>query len=184
MESSAKELERILEDGISSYPDAEPLAGLEERIVARVRTIRISRHSGIGLRSILVMALAGFILVVSALFFLRRNQPQRTVLTAETRPSNFDKPPVREQIEERPSGNSKPPRQTEATHRKRVRSLPKQESFPTPALVTPEERSLRALVTNYPDEAVRAFASLRQRSDEPIQIAPIVIPPLQNVAEQ
>jgi hypothetical protein len=62
--------------------------------------------------------------------------------------------------------------------------LPKLEQFPTPVPLTAEERALIAFVTRYPKEAQQAFEDLRKRSEEPIEIQPIQIPPLEDSGGQ
>jgi hypothetical protein len=50
--------------------------------------------------------------------------------------------------------------------------------------ITTEERALLAFVAQHPADAQQAFAELQKRSNEPIEIQPIQIPPLQSDGAQ
>jgi DNA polymerase III delta subunit len=45
--------------------------------------------------------------------------------------------------------------------------------------LTSEERLLLAMVKQDPERTAQAFDSLRKRESEPLEIAPLVIPPLE-----
>ena len=73
-----KELEQILQEGLAAYVGGEPLAGLEDRILARVRTAESSRGSMTGLWA--VLALGSAVLVVIAVYLTvghTESQPER-----------------------------------------------------------------------------------------------------------
>ena len=61
--------------------------------------------------------------------------------------------------------------------RARAKVLPKLAVFPTPSPLTVEEQRLIALVAVDPKGTAEAFESLRKRN-EPLEIAPLVIEPL------
>jgi hypothetical protein len=71
------------------------------------------------------------------------------------------------------------PKRLVKPHALRPKPLPKLEQFPAPTPMTAEERALLAFVEQHPAEARQVFADL-QKSDEPIEIQPIQIPPLQS----
>ena len=158
------ELERILESGLASYRKAEPLAGLEERVIGRIGRMERPQRNANGWFGALALGLAG--MVVAGLVFIpvKRSEPRPV---AEVRRSVST--PVRV---------SEPQQQRHVAHVGRVRTLPKGPVFPTPSRLTTEERLMAAMVSRNPDEAAEAFESLRRRVEEPIAIAPIMIPPI------
>jgi len=170
MEGNVNELDRILQVGISSYPGGEPLAGLEERILARVRITESSRRSIAGWWAILTVGLAALVMSVSV--YLRTGH-------TESRP-------VRGPLETKTATLDETPRRIEAIsvskrrgHSHREAALPKQPVFPTPSPLTPEERLLLAMLKRDPDGTAQVFDSLRKRGSEPLEIAPLVILPLE-----
>jgi hypothetical protein len=169
MEDNGKELERILEEGISSYADGEPLAGLDERIMARVRMAVSPPRSVAGLWAALAVGLA---LAVSASVSRRMGSSEAT--------------PVRIVAETKTPTAEKTTTQSEALkvsvprHRSSgVAGLPKRPVFPTPSPLTAEERRLLAMVRQDPEGTAQAFDSLRKRGNEALEIVPLVIPPLE-----
>jgi hypothetical protein len=166
MAGSRDEIERILDDGISSYSDAEPLTGIEERIVARIRSAKAPR---LGLAALGLAGLSIGLAVAASLFLLvSRNQPQPVAIVSETKPLTIELAP-------RPA----PVRMPKPRRAARMAALPKERMFPTPSSVTREEHLLLVLVTNHPEEAAEGFESLRQRANEPVEIPPLVIEPLE-----
>ncbi len=55
-----KELDDILQKALASYSAAEPLSGLEERILARVRGTRVRRQVGVWAWAAVALSLACF----------------------------------------------------------------------------------------------------------------------------
>jgi hypothetical protein len=165
------ELERILERGISSYGNAEPLAGLEERVIGRIGGTEMPRRSGTAWFGVLALVLAGMVIAGLVLIPVKRSDPRPTAAATAA------VAPVRP-VESAPVRISEPQRRRRVAQVRRVRTLPKGPVFPTPSRLTDEERLMATMVSRNPDEAAEAFESLRRRADEPIAIAPIVIPPI------
>lgn len=59
-----------------------------------------------------------------------------------------------------------------------ARNLPKQEVFPAPAPLSPEEQSLLALATKAPPDAAKQVIEAQKHLGDPIQIAALTIRPL------
>jgi hypothetical protein len=157
MRASEDELDRVLDEAIRSYVTAEPLAGLEQRVVARTQT-PVKRGYG-------RILLAVFAAIMAVTFFWKLGSPRKPV------PVTLAAVPVPEVV-------VKPaPVQAAAIHRRRALSLPKQAVFPTPSAVTTEEHLLLALVDDHRDQKLQVFESLQQQA-EPIEIKPIGIRPL------
>jgi hypothetical protein len=170
MEDEMDELERVLQEGISRYADAEPLAGLEERIMARVRITESSRRSIAEWWAVLAVGVAA--LVVGGFVYLGMEHTQSRPLTVA--------------LTKKAAIPELAPRRTAAIgvfkprgHSHARAALPKQPQFPTPSPLTSEERLLVAMVKQDPEQTARAFDSLRKRASEPLEIAPLVISPLE-----
>jgi hypothetical protein len=168
MENNDREVERILEESICSYADGEPLAGLEERVLARVRIRENSPRSVTGRWA--VLALAAALVVAASLYF--------EIRPAGTRPVNVV-------LEAKPTPSEATPRPAEAVtsskrrrHSDRAAAPPKRGTFPTSSPVTAEERRLLTMLKQDPEGTAQAFDSLRKRGSEPLEVAPLVIPPL------
>ncbi len=172
MESNGRDqLDSMLEDALDGYSRAEPLAGLEERVLHRVRAAEAPRRRPAGWA--LAFAAAAALVLVTIVARVPRNPAPNTRNIARAQiPS-----PARlaAKVEE--------PRVAREHRRgriaaKRVAPVPKQEQFPAPAPLTADEQALRSFVERHPAEAQQVFAQLQKRSNEPIQIEPIQIAPL------
>lgn len=157
-----EDLDRLLEEGIQSYIAAEPLAGLEQRVLARTR-IQPKRNRTVATLTAAV-ACAGTVILAIAFHTSRDPAPVSSVAAVHIAASH----PI--------TASSPKPVLVSQRRRSRYR-LPKQAQFPTPQPVTPEEHLLLALIAAHPDQTAEAFASLRTQSD-PIEIKPIEIKPL------
>ncbi len=151
-----EDLDRLLDEGIQSYVAAEPLAGLEQRVLARTRTAPKRNHAP----AFLAAAGACAATVILAVAFHTTPTPLPVPPPARVAIAPIAKPVLVSQ------------RRRRTGHR-----LPKQPPFPTPQPVTTEEHLLLALIAAHPDQTAQAFASLHSQSD-PIEIKPIEIKPL------
>jgi hypothetical protein len=175
MLDSPEELERILERGIAGYSDAEPLAGMEERIVARIHAADRRRPGIWGWRAALILGLA--VMAIAASGWLLAVRGSRQTITAaldhKAPPPYLAPAPILHDIRQPPSHRRGPVRVSRTK-----KPPPKGPIFPTPSPATREERLLLVLVEKNPEEAAKAFASLRQQEEGPIAIAPITIAPI------
>jgi hypothetical protein len=168
MAANRDELDAILEKGIASYPEVEPLAGMEERIIARIGMAKMPRRSVSGWRAVWAVGLAAVALAGLMFVRTRHSEPRAVAAVAVSRPPHFEPAPVQVRI-------SEPRYRSQIARVRRVRALPKGPVFPTPSPLTRQEHLMVALVSENPDEAAQAFASLQRRKDEPIAVDPIVI---------
>lgn len=173
MESN-DELDRRIDSALAGYADAEPLEGIEERVMRQVRAARRRRVFGWAAAMAVAAVVVMTVIVV------------RTPRVAA--PKHDDIARVIVPVPERPVPAAETPR---IVPRRRVNSriarlepLPKLEQFPAPTPLTEEERALAAFVARYPKEAQQAFEDLRKRSEEPVEIKPIEIPPLPDIGAQ
>ncbi|MGA8027577.1 MAG: hypothetical protein WB992_10545 [Bryobacteraceae bacterium] len=159
-------LEIILDHALHAYSQAEPLAGLEERILNRTRAAKVERDAGYA-RPFATASLA-LLLCLSAFVLLRPGHtpgPKISPVAANRKPTV---PRLHLAVQPHLAARS----------RRRPRVLPKQEQFPTPEPLSAEERILARFVDRDPNEAAKSFASLRN-VDAPIAIPPLQITPLQ-----
>jgi hypothetical protein len=173
MEDNGRDtLDGMLDNALACYSGAEPLAGLEERVLHRVHASEATRRRPIGWA--VAFALAAALVLVAIVMKTPRNPAPRPrdVARAEI-PATVGTAAAVEK-----------PRITLKHRRSRIAArcatpVPKQQQFPAPAALTAEERALRSFVERQPAEAQRVFAQLQKRSNEPIHIEPIQIAPLQ-----
>jgi len=169
MDRARDNLDRLIDSALASYSDAGPLAGLEQRVLNRVRVARARRRLfawGLGFAVAASVAVVGIVI---------RTEPRPVAKPAEVARVTNAGPPA---TPTRPE-----PRIRRPTRAKRPKALPKLEQFPAPAPLTAEERALLALVEHHPEEA-QLFADLQKRAEEPIEIQPIHIAPLRDDGAQ
>jgi hypothetical protein len=167
MESNGRDtLDHMLDDALARYSGAEPLAGLEERVLHRVRAGEITRRRPVGWA--VAFALAAALLLVAIITKTPRNPAPKPRDTARAEiPVIVEQPRIASQH-----------RRSRVVARRAPSPLPKQEQFPGPAPLTAEERALRNFVERDPAQAQQVFAQLRKRTNDPIEIQPIQIAPL------
>jgi hypothetical protein len=78
MLNNPDELERILERGIASYSDGEPLAGMEERVVARIGMAKMPRRGVSGWFAVWVLGMAVAAIAGLVLIRTRQSEPRPT----------------------------------------------------------------------------------------------------------
>lgn len=166
------ELDNLIDGALSGYSSVDPMEGLEDRVLLRVHAAGTARRSPWPYRlGFAFAALAGLV------FLWLAWQPQSGITNAPRKVVVFKAPPM---AAEPPHVSPVQVRRVARLKRRPVaRQLPKEEFFPAPVPITDEERALVAWVRRAPMEAKQAFADLRKRSDEPVVIEAIQIPPLQ-----
>jgi hypothetical protein len=164
-------LDRLIDQAVRAYSQAEPLSGLEERILNRIKTAKPKPGHRSGL---FALAAAGLLFCLCVTLLMSRHNASTSLPTTIA----IEKP-------NRPPAalvaNLTAPHPDRAPPARRVRvhsRLPKRSQFPSPDRATPEERALARFVQNDPDGALKLVASLRA-IDAPIEIQPMEIKPLQ-----
>ncbi len=181
-------LDTLLDGALSEYRDAEPLAGLEARVLQRL-PLQPQGHRVAWWKWATVAACAATL--AFAVWLALRPQVPTTPPLAATR--NLDVSPhthpasqtPRSALQSRREPSTESARNTD--HRVLTSTTPRpqlaavanasDESAPLPAPLTSEERQLLALAQTHPD-ALRAIA----QEDRPIAIAPLNIQPLPSEA--
>jgi len=173
MESNG-DLDRMIDSALAGYSSAQPLEGLEERVLNRVRMSARRRVLGWAVAGAVVASL-----VVAAIFVRMPRAASRDIVRVQT-PAPPRLVPEVKQVRVTPKHR---PRRIAIRRAEPPRQLPKLEQFPSPAPLTAEERALLAFVEHHPDE-VKQLAAERQKSNELIAIQPIQIPPLRSDGAQ
>jgi hypothetical protein len=163
------ELDKILEEGLSTYSGGEPWPGLEDRVLSRVAGAGASKKRRIWRWMIVaVPAAACLLLAVSGLWRKQEVRPvERPPQVARVRPE-----PVPHEIE----AQAVPAPRQRVTVRKSVAPASqstKREQFPSPAPLSSEERALISLAMAAPSEQPTPG------EPAPLEVEPIQIEPLQ-----
>ena len=176
------ELDRILNQALSAYP-AEPLLGIEARVLRRVRSVgRATQRTGWA-SSFWGRALATGVvvaLVAAGVFWGRNGLLEKTAIpnhrTVEP-PANVAKAAAETAP---PSTGNREELEVEGTIRGRVRrsALPKLDVFPTPSPLTLGELALVRATKAVPLEATARPEQVYPFPLEPIQIQALEIKPL------
>ena len=168
------ELDRRIDVAVAGYVDTEPLGGLEERVLNRVRVAETGSRKLWRWAAACAMAAS----IVWAVVTLREQAPAPAKPVQVAREPKIS-PPRLAASTDKPEIRLHAVRMRRAqTHRPSI--PPKLEKFPAHAPLSDEERALMAFVRQHPAEAREAFADLRKRTDSPVEIQPIEIPPLQS----
>jgi hypothetical protein len=149
-------IDQVLAEALARYSNAEPLAGLEDRVLCRVRTggAQPPRWRWRWVCAVAAGAALG------AILWMRTTPDHLRMPRTTPRPPEIARAP-----EATPTAKQPAPRAR----------TPKRRQFPTPAPLTRDERALLAYVRIAPNEA----RDLHRRIDEPIRIDEIKIGPLQ-----
>ena len=160
-----RELGRLLDEALARYSDVEPLAGLEERILERVRSETASPRR----RWNVVWALAGVAASILLAFFVRdRVEPRHEQVTVLAR--GTDRLPIATVPLTIPVRVQKPIRHRD---RNQPAALPEENEFPARTPMTPEERALANVWRRAPAATANLFADLEQSAEAPTAIAPV-----------
>jgi hypothetical protein len=165
-------LDDALDSALAQYSSEQPLAGLEQRVLDRVRAEGAAPRTGpfgrfgVGWARALGFAVAASLLVAGVWWI--RPKPYVAVAGRARSPV-----PRRESaIATQPPATSRQPPVTASEAR------PRQARRPVP--LSRQERALLAFVARSPGQAREAFIDLQRRSTEPIQVEEIKIEPLRS----
>jgi hypothetical protein len=156
------------------------MEGLEARVLRRVAAAGPVRWRGWGFRfAVAGPAVAALLL---AAYAVRMWQPEAAPAPPMLPAIAAMKPQVT--LPRSPQATSSKILSVRRRHRVRPGGLPKDEQFPAPSPLTPEEHALVAWARRAPTEAREAFAALRAKAEDPVAIAPIQITPIQDEKAQ
>ncbi len=180
------EFEDILHGALAEYRDAEPLAGLEDRVLCRLRLAADHRRKLLWRWSALAAAAAMLTIAVWLGVSARaRHTPSPAAATHKPAPpAEPQRKPSVSAAAHRGAASSVPAVKTARTKQPHVSAssprvslqrAPRREEFPMPTPLTSSERSLLALAQTHP----AALQGLQEQDiDKQIDIAPIAIEPL------
>ena len=137
-------IDEILNRALSGYVDAEPLAGLDQRIVRRVQTFQPRRkpiYFGLAAFSSLLALLAVSLLEVGNRSTTHQHTPNALPVS-----NQVAQVAGQTQINLKPRSMARPRLRGVARAKPLHRLVPKQEQFPSPSPITAEERALVAFV--------------------------------------
>lgn len=176
-----QEVDRVLDQALREYADAEPLAGMEERILRRIAASPAERSRRMGW----IWALAAAAVILVAVWLSMRNQ-QRPQHAASSAPSMQQSIDNSARIEKRIAPSAQTPTRAEAASKRRrpavtsesesaaiQKAKPSSAQFPAPVPLTREENALLALARSHPDELLKTPVSSDQLSIAPIEIKPL-----------
>jgi hypothetical protein len=175
------ELDRELSAALASYAGAEPRSGLENRVLANLRTerLRLANRSWWcwGVVAVFVAAI-----VVAVGLAWRTGKPSVPAATSHSLPTKQDPQPAWSAANEPINGKVRPqplpaPRKRTAPRPQPAvvvaEAEPKLDQFPSPEPLSEQEKILASYVAEYPERAVlvaRAQAEmLRQDEEEEMQ---------------
>jgi hypothetical protein len=186
MQDKNQFVDELLDSALAHQPGAEPRAGFEGRILARVHAAsRQSSHKGLW---VAVTATAAAAVMIAVIYVARLphgavvetsqavnavpapSPSEKLTANAEAAPKAS---PATTVIEPKRSTHrqSKPLRQVEAHH------WPSQ--FPTPAPLTTEQKALVRYIQETPPHVLAASLFKEQSADQPVEIKPLKIAPLE-----
>ena len=178
------ELDKLLDDALAEYRAAEPLAGLEDRVLNRVRLENERRKKVLWRWSMLAAAALLAIVAWLGISVRLRRQPAPPAI-AQQQPRSLE--PQRQPAQSSMANHAARPepavKLAHAAHKGSraaaalvaAQRQPMREQFPSPAPLTPSERSLLALAQTHP----AALQELPHNDvNEEIAIVPIEIKPL------
>ena len=179
------QFDELFNHALSEYRHAEPLSGLEDRVLRRLEspqkqysTSRQFMRLGAFATSAALLLFATFLVIPSHRLQVPREQASSTSpAPAAVQPSAtpVENSPVATARRPEPQTSMRP--KSSAVQSLAATSSPVQ-AFPTPVRMTSEEHALVAVATAHPDVLQ---ASVRE--DELITIAPVVIKPLASSTE-
>jgi cytoskeletal protein RodZ len=181
-----EEFDRVLDEALAEYRDAEPLAGMEHRVLQRVRLRAERRRAWLRWSA---FATCTAMLAVTAWTGVR-DRARHETMPIQPEATQEQRPPVQTQprneniraVNMEPATTStrvvKPMPSRKAVLASATR-VPVQPQFPAPAPLNPEERAWLALAQVHPEVLSRLP---NDQDKQQIAIAPIDIEPLANPA--
>jgi len=175
------ELDQLLDDALAEYREAEPLAGLEDRVFQRLQW-QTARQRRLWWRWSAIAAAAAALVMAAWIGLGHRTRPEVAPRLAAGNAAPVEPPQPSGTLKSgqpvaKPVAVAKPVSHIASVHSpaKLVADnpVPKAESFPSPAPLKAEERTLLALAKTHPE-----LLTKDSDADKEIVINPINIKPL------
>jgi len=177
-------LDRMLESSLSSYGDPGMDSGLAERVLARISSEQSSDRSVRKWRSrfLLWAALPAAACLLLTFLLLKSSGPRVThplVGLPESASRNVGNKAPRVEIAAKPVPKTVVrPRHQASTDVAKSVARPKQDVFPLPQPLSPEEQALIAIATAPASSARENLIASQRQLDAPLEISAINIPSL------
>jgi hypothetical protein len=156
--------DRLLDSALSSYAEPGPDSGLERRVLVQIAEGSRTQPRSVRLWALALATAVPLLLLVAPAIHTRSNRHiARTDRASQSLPHAL--PATAPSMAVSPARPHLLPR---AAHRE---SLPKQDVFPTPFPITPEEQALATVALRAPAPELHALAEAQQKDDESSCIA-------------
>jgi hypothetical protein len=169
-------LDLLIDTALSTY--AEPRTGLEARVLANLSAPHTRRR---WLPFAIALPIAACLLL---LLLYPRHPRTEPVHQAQHSPAPQIQAGPQNSIAQAahtPSRQPQPRVVAARIPRTQPTPLPKLDVFPTPQPLTPEEQALVHFVTPAPPSEIQSLEEAQKKKDEPLHIAEIQIPPLEQL---
>ena len=173
-QSSGGELDRVLDAALTKYAAAEPRTGLEERVLANLRSAAPSAN-GTWWKWSLAAAAAAVLLIAITLAWRSHTTSRPVIAHQPTSTEHQSAGPEKDVAHHDANAIPRRPHTAHKTHALRtapvVAAVPKLDQFPSPHPLSEQERMLASYVAQFHDEAVivarvRTEALRRDREQE------------------
>lgn len=174
------ELELLIDSAIADY--AEPRAGLEQRMLARVRDGVAARWRRRWIFAAVAAPAAAVLLLLSYVGTTPHSKPNERAHETEERAGALERsvPASRGPAESLTSAHSHRSHKILRRVAEDAVARPKLEIFPTPQPLSGQEQALSRFVAQAPEADRNSVIEAQQQLAEPLQISAIRIPPLQS----
>jgi hypothetical protein len=179
------EFDQLLDGALAEYREAEPLAGLEDRVLQRLR-LQTEQRRKLWWRWSAIAAAAAALVIVAWIGMADRTRQDAaapSVVQKQATPAEPQPPTVDTRAANQQPASKRTPGAQAASHSAPVpasmqlvntQPAPMRERFPSPAPLKPEERMLLALVTTRPEILTDKPGDDKEIVIDPINIKPLV----------
>jgi hypothetical protein len=158
-QSRGDDLDRVLDAALAKYAAVEPRTGLEERVLANLRSVKATGAHGAWWRwSLAAVAVAAILLVAITLAWRSHTPSRPAIANHPTSTEHRSAGPEKDVAHHDTNVIPRRPRQTRRTHALGsapvVAAVPKLDQFPSPHPLSEQEKILATYVAQFHDEAV------------------------------
>lgn len=152
------DLDRVLDAALAKYAAIEPRTGLEERVLANLRSVNSTGAHGAWWRWSLAAVVAAILLVAITLAWRSHTTSRPAIANHPTSTDHRSAGPEKDVAHHDANVIPRRPRQTRRTHALGsvpvVAAVPKLDQFPSPRPLSEQEQILATYVAQFHDEAV------------------------------
>jgi hypothetical protein len=155
-QTKGDDLDRVLDTALAKYAAIEPRTGLEERILANLRSGEVPAANSTWWKWSLAAAVAAVLLVAIAVAW-RPRSPSLPVIANHPAPAQRTEPRIEAPIEAAGRDSNaiaQRPRSTALRRKATAVAVPKLDQFPSPQPLSEQEQILASYVARFHDQAV------------------------------